>query len=346
MRVCGFLRLLISAESIDTLFGKSVMDRFTRADVPIRRVSEGSIKTDQWSRLAGTLIVLSRPAQGWITPAQHGTLAVRSFESYLHPITGCQAACTYCYLQARAGGRRPLRFHVRVDELLEEVDAYARSHHGSNSLFCTGELADSLLDAELFPVGAILATRFAVGDLGRLELRTKASNIESLLNIKHDGRTTVAFSLSPANYIRRYEPGTASLEDRIQAACALSRAGYSLAFNFEPLILRDGWELAYNDLFVSIARALPPSCLDHVSVGCLRWSQQLAKSGAFKRHHHRDLVNGEWIEYRPNKLNGTVAKPLRLLAYDRVREMLHDAGIRCTIWWSLEEPDVVSQLTL
>ena len=343
-KVFGFSRLLVSAESVDAPFAQPMLERFRLAGIPTEMVTTPRVDAHPWALMRGTLILLPRPMMGWITPAQHGSLAVREAENYLHPIIGCQAGCTYCYLQARPEGRRPLRMHVRVDELIRAVEEHANRDEGTGPLFSTGELADSLLDAELFPVAAVLVKRFAETDIGRLELRTKSARVESLLDIEHRRQTTVAFSLAPAHHIRWYEPGTASLGERLDAASRLADVGYPVAIKCEPVILDEGWETAYEEMFRLVAQTIGPPRLDHVSVGCLRWSPELAKLPAFRRRHGNDLAEGTWIEYRPDRYNGTLRKQDRLNTYAHIREMLHASDIRCPIWWSLEEADVIAQL--
>jgi spore photoproduct lyase len=342
-RALGFLRLLATEDAATSPLGAPIVERFTQVGLPVTILAHEDAEASI-SRAGGTLLLLPRPRSGWITRAEHGVLAVRPGENYIHPVMGCMASCTYCYLQARGEGRRPLRFHVCVDELLQELATRRGAGDDYETLYCTGELADSLLDAHLFPVGAALAQRFAIGDIGRLELRTKSAEVDALLTVHHRGRTTVAFSLSPQAQIDRYEPGTASLRDRIQAARILSRSNYPVAFKFEPILLREGWEDAYLELFLAVRRALAPRGPEHVSVGLLRWSPELKHSAAFKRNHGTDMADGTWISHRADRANGTIARFLRIRAYRKVKEMLCQAGIECPVWWSLEEADVIAEL--
>lgn len=344
MRFYGFSRLLVADEIVDAPLAAPIVTQFVRVGLPVQVVPAEAAEASPWIKQAGTLALLPRPELGWCSKASHGTLAVRPNEYYLHPVMGCRAYCTYCYLGGREFGRRPLRFHVLVDELYSELAGRSLDRETGTPLYCTGELADSLMDADLFPVGAALAERFSVGDIGRLELRTKSADVSSLLQVNHAGRTVVSFSISPAEYVRRYEPGTASLDERLRAARALAMYGYKIAMKFEPILLREDWESAYQELFFEVRRALDPLGLEHVSVGVLRWNSQLQQSAVFKRNHEVDMANGAWINYRPGNPNGTISRTTRVQAYRRVRTMLERAEINCPIWWSLEEEDVISAL--
>jgi DNA repair photolyase len=341
-----FRRLLISAEVIDNAYAVRIHREFTAAGMAVAVEAEAGVDEHPWAAHGPTLVVKARPAGGWLAAAEHGSLAVRPHEFYLHPVIGCASACTYCYLQAHPLGRRPLRLHVRIDELIAAIERQAARllAQAAVPLFCTGELADSLADASVFPVGAALARRFARGDIGTLELRTKSDLVEPLLDVVHRGRTTVGFSVAPQVYVARYEPMTAALDRRLAAAAAVARAGYPVALKCEPLVLEPGWEAAYADMFRRAADALPPAGIDHVSVGCLRWGGRLADHPTFGRRHGAEVAAGTLIEYRPGRHNGTLPRDRRLAAYRRVRTLLRQAGLTAPIWWSLEEADVIGEL--
>ena len=88
--------------------------------------------------------MLDRPAQGWVSPANHGVLSVRDEEHYIHPVMGCRSACRYCYLNASPTARLPLRLHLGVGSLWRTIGEVIADARGRNLLFSTGELADSL----------------------------------------------------------------------------------------------------------------------------------------------------------------------------------------------------------
>lgn len=340
----GFNHLLISSNVTDISEAQRLHKLAVAASIPISREAEGLIDTHEWAGRRGTLIIKERPSVGWITAAEHGSLAVRPNEYYIHPAMGCQSACTYCYLLANPHGRLPLRIHLRLDELISEIEGKVRNRSAETALFCTGELADSLADVELWPAAAILVRRFSAGDLGFLEFRTKSDRIGPLLPLRHNRRTTVAFSIAPERNVHMYEPATASLKNRLHAAAALARVGYPVAFKCEPIIADPGWEEQYSSLFAQVVTIVAPQYVDHLSVGCLRWSQQLATNSIFIRKHQHEVEEGTLIEYRPNKFNGTLERERRLAIYTGIRRMIRQAGLAAPIWWSLEEQDLIAEL--
>jgi DNA repair photolyase len=343
-QISGFRRLLMSADIVGSDHASYILKLARRASIDVHYEPENNVDRHEWSSQSGTLIVKTRPETGWLSRAEHGSLAVRKGEYYLHPIVGCRSGCTYCYLLGRPHGRTPLRLHLGIDELIAAIEDRVYSAVGQTLLFCTGELADSLADAQLWPVAALLAERFSRGDLGLLELRTKSDLVNSLLTVPHNGFTTVGFSIAPEEHIVRHEPATASLQQRLRAASTLSRVGYRIAFKCEPIIPDSGWERAYQQMFMALAQLVPARDIDHVSVGCLRWSAALASHPTFARKYGESVSEGAQIQYRPYQFNGTLPLQQRLHIYRAIREMILSVGITAPIWWSLEEPNLIKQL--
>ena len=248
-RETRFRRLLISAPARLTTYGQRVFEKFERAGLPtVELDADGDLQRHPDASRTGSLLVAHAPSMGWLTVAEHGVLATRPGERYVNPIVGCNSACTYCYLRGQDVGLRPVRLHVGLDSLLAALQAdLDAAGPGVRRLYCTGELADSLADAELFPVGALLADFFATKPDATLELRTKSRNVDDLLTVKHNSKTTVSFSLAPQALIDRHEPGTASFDERIEAARRCQVAGYPIAFKLEPLLVSSEWKELYRE---------------------------------------------------------------------------------------------------
>jgi DNA repair photolyase len=341
-----FRRLLISAPARKATYGQRVFEKFEREGLPaVEFDTDSDLFNHPDAARAGSVLVTLVPSMGWLTVAEHGALATRPGERYVNPIVGCNSACTYCYLRGQDVGLRPVRLHVGLESLLAALQAdLDAAGPGVRRLYCTGELADSLADAELFPVGAILAGFFATKADATLELRTKSQNVDDLLAVKHNGKTTVSFSLAPQALIDRHEPGTASFEERVDAARRCQMAGYPIAFKLEPLLVSNGWKELYRDMLALIGARLDISAVQHVSVGCLRWSSRLAAVPTFAKQYRETIASGSWVNFRPGKQNGTVMFSERLDIYRWMRQTLRDNGLVAPIWWSLEEPDLLAAL--
>lgn len=344
--ISSFRQLVISKPAREQEQGAKLVRIFQEAGLPIEERADDTAILDKLpTTRASSLLVLLAPSLGWITPVEYGTLASRLGEHYLNPIMGCQSSCTYCFLRARPGGLRPLRFHVGVNAMLFAIEErLAQVKPGQAALFSTGELADSLGDAELYPVAAILTDYFSRSTKAHLELRTKSNKVQGLLNVEHRGRTRVSFSISPQTHIDVYEPGTASLIERVEAGRLCQQAGYPIALKLEPLHLTEAWQQEYEEVIALIVKYIDISQLHHVSIGCLRWSKRLKDVPTFAKVYASIVEQSEWIEYRPGIFNGTVPRKDRFNAYNWMRQLLRRHRFAGSIWWSLEEPDLIAEL--
>lgn len=346
----SFRTMLASKPAIEQPWGESLVRRFRDLERRLLILDDDETVRNHADAVRGSALqVLYAPSTGWITPAEHGILFDRPGERYLHPILGCRSSCTYCYLRGMSVGLRPLRLHVGVDDLLRTLEQDIRIHRPDGGLiYCSGEFADSLSDADLFPVGAILAEYFGEQYAGRrdvrLELRTKSDQVGALLKVEHRGQTTVAFSITPPEHIATYEINTCSFQDRIEAAGRCGDAGYPVAFKMEPVILSANWQTWYAAAFQQIAIRMDPSRIHHVSIGCLRWSEALAEAPPFAQLYAEEIRRSTSIEYRPGVFNSTRPREERVAAYDWMRKTLRENGMTAPIVWALEEPSLIAEL--
>jgi spore photoproduct lyase len=338
-RSWNFRRLVISDPACRTTHGEWLAGQFVERGREILSCGEHELEAHA---TPGTLICGYAPESGWIARAEHGTLAVRPDEYYVNPIVGCRYRCTYCYLQGTSS-RLPLRLYLGIPDLRREIDAlFSALPPSTEPRLCSGENADSLADSELYPIGAILAEEVARGQRGSLELRTKSDKVDSLLNVNHQGRTVIAFSLAPQDIVDSFEGGTASLAARLRAAQRCQEHGYPVALKLEPLHLEAHWRNPYRQLISQIATSLATDRIDHVTIGSLRASPVLLAKTPFSYHHSDALREGEQISYRSGATNTMPPMSDRLSAYRDVRAMLREENISSPIWLSMETPEVVA----
>jgi hypothetical protein len=134
--------------------------------------------------------------------------------------------------------------------------------------------------------------------------------------------------------------------ERIAAARQCQAKGFLVALKLEPVICTPDWVQEYKKLIATIANVLDIEALHHISIGCLRWSADLAKHRIFTNSYHDYIIGGTWIEHRPNKFNGTYSFNLRLQIYRQLKAILYGHNIRVPLNWSLEEPSMLQQLSL
>jgi len=81
-----------------------------------------------------------------------------------------------------------------------------------------------------------------------LELKTKTSFFKDIIKSSYRKRIVVAWSLNTSRIIDNEEGKTANLKERIISARECQKAGFVIAFHFDPLIHYSGWENEYEEI--------------------------------------------------------------------------------------------------
>ena len=94
------------------------------------------------------------------------------------------------------------------------------------------------------------------GDMS-LRFTTKFADTASLEAANHNGRVRARFSVNAEDITRRFEGGTAPLQQRLDAMGRMARAGYKVGLTVAPIMPIDGWQHSYAQLFADAAAVLP-----------------------------------------------------------------------------------------
>jgi spore photoproduct lyase len=113
-----------------------------------------------------------------------------------------------------------------------------------------------------------------------LELRTKSTQIRSLLNRPPLPRCVVAFSLTPDEIDSKIEAKAPSIKRRLNAMDKLQEHGWLLGLRFDPLIYQTGYRKQYQGLFEQVFSRINLTQLHSVSLGAFRLPE-----GYFKKVH-------------------------------------------------------------
>lgn len=252
----------------------------------------------------------------------------------LHTGTFCTMDCSYCILQAYF--HPPvLQYFAGLDHVGRELQAvYLR-----NKIFRigTGEYTDSLIWEKVSPMPEFLVKTFAGQTNSVLELKTKTVNIESLLNLDHNEKTILAWSLNTPEIIRSQERGTASLTARLEAARRAESKGYRLAFHFDPIVMSPGCEEHYKTVIRTIFEYVRPESIVWISLGTFRFMPGL-KQVIEKRFPSSTLCYGEFILGLDNKMR--YFKPLRIHIYKEMIACLKDCAPEVVVYFCMEDEEV------
>ena len=252
-------------------------------------------------------------------------------------ISNCPFECTYCFLQNYLTDTT-LTVVADTDAIVEEI--FHKTSLQPWRLFRIGtwELGDSLAIEPLNQFAIDLVSRFKSLDNCLLKLRTKGSAVEPLLDVEHGGKTVISWTVNPPEVIKREEIGTASLEKRIQAMEKVARAGYPIGLHFDPMIVFNGWETAYEDLVDAIFSVIEPENVIWISIGSLRFNPEMKKK-IENNYPASKITAQEMVLGDDNKFR--YPRPLREEMYSLLLSFLKAAGAeQCFVYLCMERWNV------
>ncbi|ART75889.1 spore photoproduct lyase [Sutcliffiella horikoshii] len=171
--------------------------------------------------------------------------------------TGCMGHCHYCYLQTTMGSKPYIRTYVNLDEIFDAADKYMQERAPEITRFeasCTSDIVG--IDHLTHSLKKAIEY-FGKSEHGMLRFVTKFHHVDHLLDADHRGKTRFRFSVNADYVIKNFEPGTSSLDLRIEAAAKVAGANYPLGFIVAPIYLHEGWEEGYKTLFQKLYDKLP-----------------------------------------------------------------------------------------
>lgn len=249
-------------------------------------------------------------------PGSDGMVCCRYYVINTGP--GCLYDCHYCFLQSFVNTPY-INIYGNTEDILAELQT-SIDKSKFHMRIGTGEYADSLALENLTGLAETLIHFFADQTRATLELKTKSSNVDSLLNLNHKGNTVIAWSMNPQKIIDAVEDGTSSLDERLEAAARAVKAGYKVAFHFDPMIYIEDWESEYHAVLDKIAAEVDPWSISWISLGTFRHSPGL-KEIIQMRFSDDNLTRAEMIQGSDGKLR--YMKTIREEMYRSMKEKIN-----------------------
>lgn len=185
----------------------------------------------------------------------------------------CNMNCSYCYLQSFLNSPY-LTIYSNIDVALSELGEMMKSYPEHAYRVGTGETIDSLSLDPITLYSRDLIEFFRPYPNWRLEFKTKSDLVDQFLDVPHSGNVIVSWSINPQVIVEAEEHGTASLEQRLQAAEKCRAKGFPISFHMDPMIWHPDWEQSYGELIDEVASRFDPSDTLYVSVGGLRFQPE------------------------------------------------------------------------
>ncbi|WP_352419118.1 spore photoproduct lyase [Proteiniborus sp.] len=172
-------------------------------------------------------------------------------------VSGCMGRCEYCYLNTRLGDKPFIKVHVNVDDILNQAQKYIDERLPDITIF-EGSATSDPVPVEPYTNSLKKAIEFfGCRKDARFRFVTKYNDVDSLLNLGHNGHTEIRFSINTPSIINQYEHFTASSEKRIEASIKVAQAGYPTGFLVAPLFIYPNWKEEYHNLLVKLKNRLP-----------------------------------------------------------------------------------------
>ncbi|GJE74457.1 spore photoproduct lyase family protein [Methylorubrum suomiense] len=242
--------------------GREILARYPEAErvevpshwnIPSLHGNEGSV--EDWVRIKRSTLVLG--VKKGLTMRPNGRSA-----HFIAPSisNGCAMACAYCYVPRRKGFSNPISLFVNIEAVAAAITRHAAKQgplaepdlfDEAAWVYDLGENGDLSVDAMICDNVRDLVALFRGLPNAKASFATKWVNRE-LLDYDPQGRTRIRFSLMPARIAKIVDVRTAPIAERIAAIDDFLAAGYEVHVNFSPVILYEGWEADWAELFAEI----------------------------------------------------------------------------------------------
>ncbi len=213
-------------------------------------------------------LILASKHKGFVlpTPETYGIGASENY--YFSHMMNCLYDCRYCFLQGMYQSAHYVLF-VNYEDFAKEIEN--KINQAPNEVhFFSGYDCDSLA---LEPVTKFLdffLPVFRKNPDALLEIRTKSTQIRTLLNTEPLENCVLAWSFTPTEIANALEHKTPSVDRKIDAIIKLQEKGWHIGLRFDPLIYSSDYQSQYQRLFADTLPQCDPELLHSVSLGSFR----------------------------------------------------------------------------
>ncbi len=172
-------------------------------------------------------------------------------------VSGCTGGCQYCYLNTNLGDKPYMKVNVNIDDILHQAEEYIHQRLPEETIFEGAATSDPVPIEPYTDLLKYTIEYFGRKDHAGFRFVTKFTDVDTLLDAKHNGHTQIRFTLNTNRVIQEYESRTPSMEKRIEACKKIISAGYPTGFILAPIFIYEGWKDDYKHLLDCLQRHLP-----------------------------------------------------------------------------------------
>ncbi len=266
-----FSTIYIEEEVVDTQRVRELLARFSNVPrVVCERYGEVFNRKSQNFRLQkrAPALILAKKYGNKVLAAPDGYGYNDSRSYYFSHMLNCVYDCRYCFLQGMYSSANYVLF-VNYEDF-EEALAEKVTENNGGGVYYSGYDCDSLALEPVSNFCRKFVPLFASYPDAELEIRTKSTQVRSLLEQEVVTNCVVAMSFTSSEAASRWEHKVPSVEKRIEALHKLQLAGWKVAIRFEPLVLGADGIAAYESLFELLFSRLDVRKIHSVSTGLFR----------------------------------------------------------------------------
>lgn len=264
--------IYIEEQVRDLALTKSILNRFSSANkVACDSYSEIFNRKSQDFRLqkSNPSLILAQKNYRHVLPAPAGYSLGCPHNYYFSVMMNCVYDCRYCFLQGMYRSAHHVLF-VNYEDFADAIVSTARLHNDSDVWFFSGYDCDSLAMEPFAGVADFCLNLTQKEKNIWLELRTKSTQIRSLLNRSPINNVVVAFSMTPRKISEQLEVKVPLLSKRIFAIQQLQEAGWNVGIRIDPLIYASDYKQQYGELFEEVFSVLDVDLVHSVTYGGFR----------------------------------------------------------------------------
>ena len=253
-------QVLVTPAAYEEVWGQQIIERIKTFNIPVKKLSQNRItglrgknERETYAIAKNTLaIVNAPPSQLKLTPIPP------SADWQFHLAQGCPAHCQYCYLAGSLSGVPVVKVYGNLPQILANLGNYESKN--KNTTYEVSCYTDPLGIEHLTGSLAECIRYFGTREKGYLRWVSKFDNVDTLLDLPHNGHTRCRVSLNADPVSHTMEGGTATVEQRLQALRKLALHGYPVGIVLAPIMAIANWQDRYEELFDRIEKVLDIEC--------------------------------------------------------------------------------------
>lgn len=258
---------------------RRILERFSQLPhIPCSRYGEIFNRGSQDFRLQkkNPSLILAKKQGELLLPIPENYGIGTKHNYYFSHMLNCLFDCRYCFLQGMFKSANYVLFvnyedfQKAIVQKIEEVK--------ENITFFSGYDCDSLALEPITHFVESFLPVFASYPSCYLELRTKSTQIQSLLKTPPISNCIVAFSLSPKEIAEALEHKAPPLHRRLEAIQRLQEKGWPIGLRFDPLIYSEGYKQIYSSFFKEVFQKISLNDLHSITLGTFRLPRPIYKN--------------------------------------------------------------------